>query len=127
MSDSENKQKTDKKIDGILCLKNVTKKFGDNVVLDDLSVCIEKGKTTVVLGPSGCGKTVFIKHLIMLLRPTDGEVYYRDRRLDTLSERELNHYRLKFGFLFQNGALFDSMTVAENILFPVKQHLGIKD
>ncbi len=111
----------------IIVLKNITKKFGDNVVLDDVSLEIEKGKTTVVIGPSGCGKTVLIKHLIILLRPSEGEVYYKGQRIDNLDERELNRVRTHFGFLFQGGALFDSLSVAENIMFPVRQHYRITD
>ena len=107
---------------GIIILKNLTKKFGDNVVLDNISLAIEPGKTTVVIGPSGCGKTVLIKHLIALLRPTSGEVYFKGKRIDNLSEHELNRVRTNYGFLFQGGALFDSLSVAENIMFPVKQH-----
>ena len=113
--------------DGIIVLKNITKKFGDNVVLDEVSLEIEKGKTTVVIGPSGCGKTVLIKHLIVLLRPSEGEVYYKGVRIDDLDESELNRVRTHFGFLFQGGALFDSLSVAENIMFPVKQHYRITD
>jgi len=112
---------------GIIVLKNVTKKFGDNVVLDDISLSIEKGKTTVIIGPSGCGKTVLIKHLIVLLRPSLGEVYFKNRRIDNLSESELSKIRTHYGFLFQAGALFDSLSVAENILFPIRQHYKITD
>jgi len=108
--------------DGIIVLKDVTKKFGDNVVLEDISLSIDKGKTTVVIGPSGCGKTVLVKHLIVLLRPTSGEVYFKGRRIDNLSEDELNKIRTRYGFLFQGGALFDSLSVAENIIFPIRQH-----
>jgi len=113
--------------DGFLVLKDVTKKFGDNVVLDNVSVTIEKGKTTVVIGSSGCGKTVLIKHLIVLLRPSSGEVYFKNRRIDELSERELNKIRTHYGFLFQGGALFDSLSVAENIMFPIKQHCKLTE
>lgn len=113
--------------DGVIVLKNLTKKFGDNVVLDDISLDIEKGKTTVVIGPSGCGKTVLIKHLIVLLRPSKGEVYFKKKRIDNLPERELNKIRTHYGFLFQGGALFDSLSVADNIAFPVKQHYKITD
>jgi len=108
--------------DGIIVIKNLTRQFGKKVVLDSISLAIEKGKTTVVIGPSGCGKTVLIKHFIGLLRPTSGEVYFKDQRIDNLSDRELNRIRTHFGFLFQGGALFDSLTVAENIMFPIKQH-----
>lgn len=111
--------------DGIIVVKNLTKQFGPKVVLDNVSLTIEKGKTTVVIGPSGCGKTVLIKHFIVLLRPTSGEVYFKGQRVDNLGERELNRVRTRYGFLFQGGALFDSLTVAENIMFPVKQHFRI--
>ncbi len=113
--------------DGVIVLKGITKRFGKNVVLDGVSVAIEKGKTTVVIGPSGCGKTVLIKHLILLLRPNEGEVYFKGRRIDNISEAEINEVRTHYGFLFQGGALFDSLTVAENILFPLEQHTRIED
>jgi len=112
---------------GVLRIKNLTKKFGSNLVLDDITLSIEKGKTTVVIGPSGCGKTVLIKHLIVLLRPTLGEVYFKKQRIDNLNEGELNKIRTHYGFLFQGGALFDSLSVAENIIFPIKQHYEITD
>jgi phospholipid/cholesterol/gamma-HCH transport system ATP-binding protein len=101
---------------------NLTKRFGPKLVLDNISLAIEKGKTTVIIGPSGCGKTVLIKHFIVLQRPTMGEVRFRGRRVDDLSERELYKTRMHFGYLFQEGALFDSLSVAENIMFPIKQH-----
>jgi phospholipid/cholesterol/gamma-HCH transport system ATP-binding protein len=110
----------------IIVLKNLTKKFGDSVVLDDVSLSIEKGKTTVVIGPSGCGKTVLVKHLNVLLRPSSGEVYFKGRRIDNLPEGDLNKIRTHYGFLFQGGALFDSLSVAENIVFPIRQHYRIK-
>jgi len=113
--------------DGIIVLKNITKKFGNNVVLDNVSLAVEKGKTTVVIGPSGCGKTVLIKHLILLLRPTSGEVYFKGQRIDNMRERQLNEIRTHYGFLFQGGALFDSLSVAENIIFPIRQHCEITD
>jgi phospholipid/cholesterol/gamma-HCH transport system ATP-binding protein len=96
-------------------------------VLDNISLAIEPHKTTVVIGPSGCGKTVLIKHLIALLRPSSGEVYFKDKRIDDASDRELNRIRASYGFLFQGGALFDSLSVTENILFPVRQHYKVND
>lgn len=110
----------------VLTAKNITKRFGPHLVLDNISLSIEKGKTTVVIGPSGCGKTVLLKHLIVLLRPTTGEVYFDGKRIDDLSEKNLNAVRMRFGFLFQGGALFDSLSVFENIIFPVRQHRKIK-
>lgn len=117
-----NNQAPETNSNGLLVVKNVTKKFGPNVVLDNVSLTIEKGETTVVIGPSGCGKTVLIKHLIALLRPTSGEVYFKGRRIDNLNEQELNGVRTHYGFLFQGGALFDSLSVFENIIFPIRQH-----
>jgi len=113
--------------DSVVVLKSVTKKFGGTAVLDNVSLGIQKGRTTVVIGPSGCGKTVLIKHLIVLLRPSAGEVYYRDQRIDNLDENGLNKIRTHYGFLFQGGALFDSLSVTENIIFPIRQHCEIKD
>ena len=114
-------------VSSVIEVKGITKKFGDNVVLDDISLGVEKGKTTVIIGPSGCGKTVLIKHLVMLMRPTQGSVYFRGRRIDELDDGALNEIRLHYGFLFQGGALFDSLTVYENIVFPVRQHYKIQD
>ena len=123
--DSEKDQTQVTDGDSIIVVKNLTKKFGSRVVLDNVCLNIEKGKTTVVIGPSGCGKTVLIKHFIVLLRPSAGEVYFEGRRIDDLSEKELNKIRTRYGFLFQGGALFDSLTVFENIIFPIRQHYKI--
>jgi phospholipid/cholesterol/gamma-HCH transport system ATP-binding protein len=106
----------------IIEARNLVKKFGKKLVLDSVSLAIEKAKTTVIIGPSGCGKTVLIKHFIVLQRPTAGEVRFKGQRIDDLSDRRLQDIRTHFGYLFQEGALFDSMTVAENILFPIRQH-----
>jgi phospholipid/cholesterol/gamma-HCH transport system ATP-binding protein len=124
---NENNKSPNVSANGVMSLKNITKKFGDNVVLEGIDLTIEKGKTTVVIGPSGCGKTVLIKHLVVLLRPSEGEVYFKSRRIDNLPEAELNKVRTHFGFLFQAGALFDSFNVSENIIFPIKQHYKITD
>jgi len=120
-----NNSMSEKTSNGLITLKNLTKKFGNNVVLDNISLTIEKGKTTVVIGPSGCGKTVLIKHLIVLLRPSAGEVYFGKQRIDNLPEHELDKIRTHYGFLFQGGALFDSLNVAGNIMFPITQHRSV--
>jgi phospholipid/cholesterol/gamma-HCH transport system ATP-binding protein len=112
---------------GVIVVKKLTKQFGDNLVLDNITLSIERGKTTVVIGPSGCGKTVLVKNFIVLLRPSSGEVYFKGRRIDNLPEKELNNIRTHYGFLFQGGALFDSLSVAENIMFPITQHYRIND
>ena len=113
--------------DGILVTQNLTKRFGDAVVLDSVSLAIEEGKTTVIIGPSGCGKTVFMKHLIVLERPTSGQVFFQQQRMDDRDERELARIRTRFGFCFQMSALFDSMSVYENITFPIRQHYKVID
>ena len=113
--------------DGVIVVKNLTKSFANELVLDNISLAVEKGKTTVVIGPSGCGKTVLMKHMIVLERPNSGEIYFKGQRIDDLSENELVPIRTQYGFLFQGGALFDSLNVYENIIFPLRQHRKITD
>lgn len=120
-------RKTAQPEDGILVTRNLVKRFGQAMVLDNISLAIEEGKTTVIIGPSGCGKTVFMKHLIVLERPTGGEVFFHGERIDHLHERKLAKIRMRFGFCFQMSALFDSLTVYENIVFPVRQHYKAVD
>jgi len=115
------------KDDGIIVIRNLVKRFNGKEVLKNLSLAFEKGKTTAIIGPSGCGKTVLMKHLIVLERPTSGEVYFKGERVDELSERELSRIRTQFGFCFQMGALFDSLTVYENIVFPIRQHHKVEN
>jgi len=103
-------------------LRGVSKRFGALEVLRAVDVVFEKGKTTVIIGESGSGKSVLLKHLIGLLRPDSGEIYFHGRRIDQLKEYEMVEIRRRFGFLFQGGALFDSLTVAENIAFPLVEH-----
>ncbi len=103
-------------------LRGISKSFDKIKVLNDLDFQIEGGKTTVVIGPSGCGKTVLLKHLILLLRPDEGVIFFDGRRIDMLSESKMVEVRRRCGFLFQAGALFDSLTVSENIAFPLWQH-----
>lgn len=120
-------RKSVKPKDGILVARHITKQYDGCVVLDNISLAIEEGKTTVIIGPSGCGKTVFMKHLIALERPDAGQVHYRGERIDDLNELQLAKIRTQYGFCFQMGALFDSLTVYENITFPVHQHFKITD
>lgn len=102
-------------------IEQLVKGFGRQRVLRGVTLSFPRGKTTVVLGPSGCGKSVMLKHLIGLLRPDKGRVFYEGEQIDLLSERKLGPIRREFGVLFQHGALFDSMTVAENIAFPLRE------
>src|SRR5580658_8799043 len=94
-------------------LRNVYKRFGKLLVLNHVNLSIEEGRCLVVIGASGSGKSVMLKHIVGLLQPDEGEVWFDGRRIDNLSERELQPIRQQFGFLFQMGALFDSMTVEE--------------
>ena len=102
--------------------KNVKKRFAHLVVLDGVSFQVERGESVVVIGASGSGKSVMLKHIVGLLRPDDGEVFYDGTRIDTLAEKEIMPIRRRCGFLFQMGALFDSLTVGENIAFPLQEH-----
>ncbi|MEK7432503.1 MAG: ABC transporter ATP-binding protein [Cyanobacteriota bacterium] len=106
----------------IIEFKNVTKSFGTQKVLDDVSCKIQEGKTTVILGPSGTGKSVFFKLLVGLLKPDSGSIFVSGKDITKMSEKDLMETRKKFGMLFQDGALFDSLNVADNIAFPLRQH-----
>jgi len=106
----------------IIRLENVCKSFGPTEVLKDVSLSIYPGKTTVIIGSSGCGKTVLLRHIIALIRPDSGKVFYRRQEISKLSEHKLSAIRRHFGLVFQGGALFDSMTVNENICFPLIEH-----
>lgn len=95
--------------------------FGRNEVLRDISITVPRGQSLAIIGESGCGKTVLLKMIIGLLRPTSGYVAVDGKRIDRLDEKELTSLRSRCGFLFQNAALFDSMTVYDNIAFPVRE------
>jgi phospholipid/cholesterol/gamma-HCH transport system ATP-binding protein len=102
--------------------KNVKKRFVHLVVLDGVSFQVEREESVVVIGASGSGKSVLLKHIVGLLRPDDGEVYFDGVRIDPLPESELMPIRRRCGFLFQMSALFDSLTVGENVAFPLQEH-----
>ena len=103
-------------------LIDVHRSFGRTPVLRGLTADFARRRTTVVLGPSGCGKSVMLKHIVGLLRPASGEVWFDDQRVDVLSDRSLMPVRKRIGFLFQNGALFDSLSVRMNVEFPLLEH-----
>lgn len=106
----------------IIRVVDLHKSFNNLEVLCGINLSIEKGKTTVILGASGVGKTVFIKHLIGLMKPDRGSIYVDDVDITRLREKKLAEIRKKFGMLFQESALFDSLTVGENVGFPIKEH-----
>ena len=98
----------------ILRLENVHKAFGETVVLDGVDLEIYAGQTTVIIGPSGCGKSVLLKHMIGLIHPDSGRVYFRNHEISSLSEKRLVPIRRRMGFLFQSSGLFDSITVHQS-------------
>jgi len=100
-------------------IKNLHKSFGSKKVLQGVNLIINKGETIVIIGRSGCGKSVLIKHIVGLLEPDSGYVKVEDQVVSDLKEIELYELRKKFGFLFQGSALFDSMTVEENVGLPL--------
>lgn len=100
-------------------VRNLTKSFGDKVVLDNINVTFETGKTNLIIGQSGSGKTVLVKNLVGLLQPTSGEVLYDDRDFIRMSKKEKVQMRREMGMIFQSAALFDSLNVLENVMFPL--------
>jgi len=103
-------------------IRSLHVRFGKHAVLRDISLSIPRGQTLALLGESGCGKTVLMKTIIGLVRATEGKVVYDDRDIAQLPDRELTQLRTRFGFVFQQAALFDSMTIGQNVSFPLRQH-----
>lgn len=106
----------------VIEVKNVNKSFGDNHVLKDFSMSVYPGENLVILGKSGSGKSVLIKCIISLIQADEGEIIVLDRPIQDLEQDELDHLRSEIGFLFQSNALYDSMTVRENLEFPLRIH-----
>jgi phospholipid/cholesterol/gamma-HCH transport system ATP-binding protein len=109
-------------LDAVISLRGVTKSFGSHTVLRDISFDIPRGQITAVMGPSGTGKSVLLKNVIGLLRPDAGEIWVEGEETVGMGERDLYRVRRKFGVLFQDGALFGSMSVFDNIAFPLREH-----
>lgn len=103
-------------------IKNLKKSFGSNEVLRGVNLNIEQGKTTVVIGASGCGKSVLLKHIIALLRPDEGHILIDGEDITLMNEKEIYNTRRKFGFLFQGAALFDSMSVRDNVGIALREN-----
>ena len=106
-------------------ISDLNKSFNDRKVLNDLSLKIDTGSTCVIIGRSGCGKSVLLKHIVGLLRPDKGKIFIDDNEVEKLTVPELNSLRMKISLVFQGGALFDSMTVGENVGFGLIEHTRI--
>ncbi|PSL28872.1 ABC transporter ATP-binding protein [Chitinophaga ginsengisoli] len=113
--------------DVVIRIEHLKKAFGDNEVLKDISLELHRGENIVVLGRSGQGKSVTIQCVAGLLEPDEGNLEVLGKEVKELSEDELKELRSKLGFLFQSGALYDSMTVRENLMFPLTRVLKMKD
>ena len=107
---------------GVIVVKNVFKSFGDHVVLDDLNFSVRKGEILVIMGGSGCGKSTLLRHLIGEMRPTSGAISLLGTDLTQLDDEGLDVVRKQIGVLFQSGALFNSLTIGENIALPLQEH-----
>ncbi len=108
----------------LLDIRNVGLLFGKQKVLENINLQIPKGQTVVIIGESGCGKTMLLKSLVGLMKPTSGSVIFDGHDIHRLGEIEITRLRKRFGFVFQNAALFDSMTIGQNVAFPLRQHGG---
>jgi phospholipid/cholesterol/gamma-HCH transport system ATP-binding protein len=108
--------------EAIISLRGVTKRFGSHTVLEDITFDVPKGRITAIMGPSGTGKSVLLKNIIGLLKPDAGEIWVDGEQIVGMKEKDLYRVRKKFGVLFQDGALFGSMSLFDNIAFPLREH-----
>ncbi|MCS6989694.1 MAG: ABC transporter ATP-binding protein [Chloroherpetonaceae bacterium] len=108
-------------------ITNLKKRFGSKEVLRGVTLRIDTGETMVIIGRSGCGKSVLLKHIVGLLKPDEGDVKVDGQTISKMSRAELYKIRLKFGYLFQGAALFDSMTVGENVGLALRENLGLSE
>lgn len=111
----------------VIELRQVTREFGSQKVLRDVSLSIHRGETLVLIGESGCGKSVTLKLMMALMDPTRGEVLWNGIPIKARTEQQLTQDRLKIGYLFQGAALFDSMSIFENVAFGLRQNTGLKE
>jgi phospholipid/cholesterol/gamma-HCH transport system ATP-binding protein len=105
----------------------LTKLFVSQTIWEDITFDVPRGKITVILGPSGTGKSVLLKHFVGLLKPTAGHVYVEGQDIPTLNEKDLFAVRKKFGVLFQDGALFGSLNIVDNVAFPLREHTDLSE
>jgi phospholipid/cholesterol/gamma-HCH transport system ATP-binding protein len=101
--------------------------YGDRVILKNITLSIPRGMTTVILGGSGCGKSTLLKHLIGLIKPTEGHIMFQGKDITTMDEVEINEVRKKMGVLFQGSALLNSLTIMDNVALPMREHTKLKE
>lgn len=119
-------EETNSSTDVVIEIKHLKKSFGKNEVLKDFNLSLTKGENLVVLGKSGSGKSVLVKCIVGLIAPDDGEIFVLEKNISEQNNKELNDLRKKIGFLFQSAALYDSMTVRENLEFPLRELHSVK-
>ena len=120
-------QLLDQEQEAIVDVDKLSVTFGSQEVLKDITLKIPPGQTLALLGESGCGKTVLMKSIIGLVKPTVGKIEFDGENINQLTARQLSRMRLRYGFIFQNAALFDSMTIGQNVAFPLRQHGRFSD
>ncbi|MFH1621664.1 MAG: ATP-binding cassette domain-containing protein, partial [Candidatus Omnitrophota bacterium] len=108
-------------------IKNLTKHFENNLILDSLNLKIETGETKVIIGRSGCGKSVLLKHIVGLIKPEQGTILVDNQDISKLDEKKMNQLHMKIGMVFQGGALFDSLSVWENVGFVLREYSTLKE
>jgi phospholipid/cholesterol/gamma-HCH transport system ATP-binding protein len=106
----------------IIEVTDLVRRFGDRAVINDISFNVHRGETLVIMGSSGCGKSTLLRHMIGSMKPTSGSVKLFGEQITAMNEREIGHVRIRFGMLFQSGALLASLTVGENVALPLLQH-----
>jgi phospholipid/cholesterol/gamma-HCH transport system ATP-binding protein len=111
----------------IIVVRDLVKTFNGRTILDGINVSIKKGDVLVIMGGSGCGKSTLLRQIIGLAKPDSGEVWVRGQEIAQMEEKPLAELRKKFGMLFQSGALFNSMTVGENVSLPILEHTKLSD
>ncbi len=111
----------------IIQIRNLVTYYGPRKILDGVNLDIYRGETLAILGRSGCGKSTLLRHIIGLLKPTEGEILIRGRDITKLSEEEMTEIYTKIGMLFQNAALFNSMTIGDNVALPLREHTQLEE
>src|SRR5512135_3900681 len=111
----------------VIAIQNLVTRFGTREILSDINLEIRQGETFIILGGSGCGKSTLLRNIVGLEPPTEGQIWIQGRDITRLSEDEFNELRKKIGMAFQNSALFNSMTVGDNVALPLREHTELEE